>query len=75
MTWVEIGTIAPGSTVKMGSGKEVTIMRHGEMGTIIRSVNRVAKSVTDPATGKTVKFSSAAEAYVVSSASPCQAKE
>jgi virulence-associated protein VagC len=75
MIEIAIRSIPAGHIVTMLSGKEVLIVRHGDMGTIVKPTHRVAKSVTDTATGKTIMFSSESDTYVISSASPCQTQE
>jgi hypothetical protein len=66
---IEIGKLPPGEVVTLGSGKRVFIKRHGEMGTEVKPEARVAKQVTDKK-GKVVRFSSEADSFIISSASP-----
>lgn len=67
---VDVGTLAVGARYAPASGIQFEVVAHGEMGTTVRRVNRVMKTVHDKRTGKTHKFSAQADPYMISSASP-----
>lgn len=66
---VDVGSLEVGRRFAFSSGIEHEVVRHGEMGTSVRRLARVAKQVHDSTTGKTIRFSSEAEPFIVSSAS------
>ncbi len=67
---VEVKTLAPGKQYQSSAGIAHEVISHGEMGTTVRRVNRVMKTVHDKRTGETHKFSAQADPYMISSASP-----
>lgn len=64
-----VGTLEVGQEFKMPSGIVHVVIRQGDMGTMVRKANKVAKQVFDKRSGKTVRFSSFADPYMISSGS------
>jgi hypothetical protein len=67
---VEVRTLGVGALYAPSSGIKHEVVAHGEMGTTVRRVNRVLKTVNDSKTGKRHQFSAQADPYMISSASP-----
>jgi hypothetical protein len=65
---VTIGTLPVGARFTFASPIEHEVVAQGDMGTTIRKTSRVAKTVTDPSTGKSTRVSAPAKSTMISSA-------
>lgn len=66
---VEIRSVEPGAEARICTGW-VEVIRHGDLGTTVRSLTRIERTVHSKRTGETKTFSAPAEAYAISSSSP-----